>query len=385
MKIKEEIFILIGAYLEGTPLSDEEKKKLENWLSVSSSNRSIFEKCEDLFLSGQDLKFLDEVDIDEAWNKLENQIAEKSIPLRYKFLKYAAIILPILGISAFLFFSLGKMEESGANYSSLDSVYAGKAQAQLTLASGETINLGKINKIVTQTANLIIQSDSLGNLEYKSKGVIQAEYNSLYVPRAGEYKLILADGTKVWLNSDSKLRYPTAFTGKDRKVYLEGEAYFEVAKYKDKPFIVSSNNMDIQVLGTKFNISSYQDAKETELVLVEGSVSYIAGKYKGLLSPGEKVSYNIVKEELSIRKVDVEKYISWKKGIFTFNKIRLEDLGVRISRWYDVEVIFMNTSVKEQLFTGAIEKDKSLKFLIEILEATNSVSCESKENVLYIE
>jgi hypothetical protein len=386
MKPNEEIFTLIASYLEGTEISEQEISKLKRWIDSSPPNKNIYNKCKNIYFSGKKFKLIDNINSDYAWEVFSKKIQDFRKPLIYSILKYAVILLPILGLSLFFLFSLNQfLREPNNKYSSFDEIYSGKRKAVLTLATGKKINLGAISKIVSSNSQHTIHSDSLGFLKYKVTGLKKEEYNSLYVEKACNYKLFLSDGTIVWLNSDSEIEYPIGFTEEKRKVILRGEAYFEVSKDKEKPFIVSTPEMDIEVLGTEFNINTYDDKKNVELLLVEGSVSYHVGGCNGVLEPGELIVYNKTGQFLDIKKeVDITRYTSWKNGVFSFEKMDLEKLSKEINRWFNVKVVFDDLSVKEQIFTGAIEKDKSLKFLVEILEATNTVQCTLKRDALHI-
>ncbi len=393
---KTEIFRIIGEYLNGESLSKKDRETLDNWLSSSKTNQNIFKKSEELFLSGKDLKFLDEVNIDKAWNKLKKRTTEKRRILKHPLLRYAAVLLPLIGLSFFLLFFLSQKRENYLNYAAMDRIHAGKSLAKLTLSDGQTITLGGESKIISKTPHLTIQCDSLGKLEYKNRDCQEPEYNTLYVPKAGEYKLVLSDGTKVWFNSNSRLKYPTVFTGENRSVYLEGEAYFEVAKNTKMPFLVNiKDKANVKVLGTHFNIKAYEDENTIKTSLLEGSVAVslhdtlqnnlpFEAHQSITLIPGQQATID-ASGQLSVEKVDTDGIISWKKGLFIFNKISLEDLSTTINRWYDVEVLFTDASVKEQFFTGAIEKQRSLKFIVQLLEETNSVKCTLNDSILYIE
>lgn len=383
--MQEEIYELLAKYFNGDILNEEDKKLLSDWQSKSDANKRSFDKYQKMFNEREYLNEVDSINIDKAWKVQENRI-NKSRSLHINHLmRYAAIIIPIIGISLFWMISQNKTPLPSPKLVDLSTIEGGKHKALLTMGDGKTVNLTDVNQVIANTEGLSIKADSSGKLEYVSAKEAKASYNTLYVPRAGEYQLILPDGTKVWLNSDTKLIYPTVFTGKTRKVSLEGEAYFSVAKNKKKPFIVTSKNMNIKVLGTEFNFNSYDTRESIDVVLIEGSVRYKTGNKTDILKPGQKVSRYKTSGKVSASNVDVNKYIAWKEGIYMFDNISLGDLSEEISRWYDVEVFFVNQSIKDKLFTGVIEKYKSLKFIVELLESTNSVKCRLKEKILYIE
>ena len=195
-------------------------------------------------------------------------------------------------------------------------------------------------------------------------------YNTITVPRGGEYQLILADGTRVWLNAETELKYPVAFTGEVREVMLEGEAYFEVAKNVSRPFVVKAGQLDIKVLGTSFNVKAYPSETQ-QATLVQGKVEVRAENYFRELQPGEQLNYS--SEGPEIRKVDVKAYTSWKDQRFVFNDDLLEEVIHKIGRWYDVEFILRNPEVREIRFTGNLPKYRELEQVLNKLELTTHI------------
>jgi len=224
-----------------------------------------------------------------------------------------------------------------------------------------------------------------GVLQYKDSvndKSVESKTNTLRVPRGGEYQLVLADGTKVWLNSDSELSYPVPFVGKERKVTLMGEAYFEVAHNKDVPFIVVTGNQEVEVLGTKFNISSYENDANIITTLVEGKVkvSDSNSESERYLMPNEQSVLNRDTDDLKKRKVDVYPFIAWKDGRFVFNNVTLEQFLLKISRWYDVEVIFEDDSLKTIKFSGDLPRYSNMTGILKIIEAEMSVHIKVENN-----
>ena len=212
-----------------------------------------------------------------------------------------------------------------------------------------------------------------GELTYEQKaGDMQQEemlFNTITIPRSGEYKLVLSDGTKVWLNSDSKLEFPNTFVGDERRVKLAGEAYFEVAKNKAKPFRVEVDRVEVVVLGTSFNIHAYDEAVKT--TLVEGAVKLnVAGKAYSL-SPGFEA--NVDQGGVKIVKSDVYEQIAWKDGRFVFREKRLEEVMSILSRWYDFEIFYQNAAVKDLHFTGNIPRHATINEVLKFLERTHLV------------
>lgn len=325
MNIDQNIYEIIAAKSNGEELTDNETIILENWMNESPDNRKTLQYFKEIFLNKEDIGSFQEINTNNAWNKhLKRVNASKSLSIR-TLLKYAAIILPLV-IASSLFFNWDK----------------------LNISQG-------------------------------------TDYCNLLVPKGQVKEIVLADGSKVWLNSDSQLKYPSHFNGDTREVYLRGEAYFSITKNKQKPFIVNSDLMDIKVLGTEFNLSCYEESQKVEATLYEGKIAYKTNNNKGILEPGFQAVLDKKSNKVEVRKVIVSQYTSWKEGIYLFDGINIEELAIKISRWYNVEVIIKDDSVKKMEFTGAIEKNKSVEFIIELLEETNSVKCKLEDSVLLID
>jgi len=194
-------------------------------------------------------------------------------------------------------------------------------------------------------------------------------YNVLNVPRGGEFSLILADGTQVWVNSDSRLRYPVQFGSGKREVFLQGEAYFEVAEDSEHPFVVHTSLGQVEVLGTEFNIQDYADESQVITTLVNGVVKYAATDGENcLLKPGFQVVDEVGTEKLQIREVNLDEYVGWKNGLYIFYDDTLEKIMQRISRNYDVEVEFKNENLKKLRFSGELERYDQVEAFLRIVE-----------------
>ena len=195
-------------------------------------------------------------------------------------------------------------------------------------------------------------------------------YNTITVPRGGEYQLTLSDGTRVWLNAETELKYPVAFVGEGREVMLKGEAYFEVAKNVSRPFVVKTEQLDIKVLGTSFNMKSYPSETQ-QVTLVQGKVEVRVGNYSRKLQPGEQLNYS--SEGPEIRDVDVKAYTAWKDRRFVFNDDLLEEVIHKLGRWYDVEFFLRDAEVRKIRFTGNLPKYRNLDQVLNKLELTTHI------------
>ena len=193
----------------------------------------------------------------------------------------------------------------------------------------------------------------------------------------------MSDGSIVYLNSESELRYPVKFVGEDRRVYLSGEAYFDVSKDKEHPFSVDVNGSVVKVLGTSFNVRAYADENEILTTLVQGSVRFSAGKESVVLKPGEQAVLN-KSGRVVIKEVDTYLYTAWKNGVFAFEKQRLEEIMNVVARWYDVNIFWENASQKEVTFTGKMKRYDDFSKVVEMLEMTGNTEFVVKENNIFI-
>lgn len=262
------------------------------------------------------------------------------------------------------------------------SILPGGNKAILTLSNGKTITLDNAsNGILDKEEGTAIDKKADGQLVYEkldataptiSEVTREPIFNVLSTPQGGQYKIILPDGTKVWLNAASTLRYPTTFTGSERDVTLNGEAYFEVAANKTMPFrITTADSTRIRVLGTSFNIMAYSDEEFTKTTLLDGAVQMSSGKTSTTLRPGEQGSLKLHTSQLSTSKVDVEEAIAWKNGLFQFKSADIRTVMRQIARWYNVEVNYEG-EIPEH-FTGQAYRKEDISVILEILELTGNV------------
>jgi ferric-dicitrate binding protein FerR (iron transport regulator) len=253
-------------------------------------------------------------------------------------------------------------------------ILPGGNHAILTMADGSKIVLDSVQNGNIQSGGATISKQG-GVLVYDGSSPAKSAtaavaYNTLTTPRGGQYKLILADGSKVWLNASSSLHFPTAFTGKERNVELTGEAYFEVAKNKEKPFRVNVNGMQVEVLGTHFNVNAYADENSIKTSLLEGSVKIKRGDVSGLLKPGQQGILESNNNDLKIKEVNMDEVIAWKNGLFQFNGAGIKTIMLEISRWYNVEIVYSG-KVPQRSFVGKISRDAALPDVLKILELSN--------------
>jgi len=252
------------------------------------------------------------------------------------------------------------------------SILPGGNHAILTLADGSKIVLDSVqngsikggsSKIKKQGALLVYESTA-------AKNNAPVVYNTLTTPPGGQYQLLLPDGSKVWLNASSSIHFPTAFTGSERNVELTGEGYFEVAKNKEKPFHVNVNGMQVEVLGTHFNVNAYGDEGSIKTSLLEGSVKIKSRQSSGILKPGEQGVLNKNANKIEVKKADMNEVMAWKNGLFQFDGAGITTIMSEISRWYNVDIVYKG-KVPDRRFEGKISRDAQLSDVLKILELSN--------------
>lgn len=296
------------------------------------------------------------------------------VPVRRRWIypAAAAVILAVIVASAALWRSRGPQPRlAGHPAAAVHEVTPGSNKAMLTLADGSTITLDSAgNGALAQQGNVQVVQVNNGQLAYQASGSHAAgavQYNTLAIPRGGQFRVTLPDGTNVWINAASTLRYPTAFTGTDRTVELTGEAYFEVAKMPEKPFHVKVRNMDVQVLGTDFNVMAYTEEASMQTTLLEGAVKVHTAGAQTALRPGQQLRMEQTGRLSVVDNVNTDEIIAWKNGYFQFNHEKLPGVMRQIARWYDVDIAY-DGNIPDREFGGKISRNSSIEEVLRILE-----------------
>jgi transmembrane sensor len=304
--------------------------------------------------------------------------AEKAIPVRSMsgWRIAAAVILVLLGTGAYLWLSrthspgLAKTEQAGEQVK--NDVAPGGNKAVLTLANGSVVMLDSAHTgILAQQGNSKVVKLNSGQLAYNiiHEKPTEVLYNTLATPRGGQYQLVLPDGSKVWLNAASSIHYPTAFAGKERKVEITGEAYFEVAKNENMPFAVMANGVDVQVLGTYFNVNAYADEGMVKTTLLEGAVRVTKDAATALLQPGEQAQLTKAGDLKLVHNADVAEAVAWKNGLFQLNSADIPAIMRQVARWYDVEIVY-EEGVPDGHISGKVPRGMNLSQVLEIFEVS---------------
>jgi len=317
---------------------------------------------------------------DQLFQQINQTIkrSEKPLKVHFSWVKYAAALLLILA-AGILFVDNQKPRSADSNILKQTArtklpITPGRNTATLTLSDGVIVDLESVgNGTIASIQGARVQKSAEGAIIYQASGkdTDVESFNAIDVPAGGQYKVVLPDGTAVWLNALSRLTYPTTFSGKSREVKLAGEAYFEVAKNAAKPFIVRVNEMNVTVLGTHFNINAY-DKRRYKTTLVEGSVQLSKSARQALLKPGQQGIVDADQERISVASVNVNKIVAWKNGYFMFQDDSIKEIMAQISRWYDVDVAFEG-AMPSKTFGGIYSRNKDINELLKGLELTGLV------------
>lgn len=250
----------------------------------------------------------------------------------------------------------------------------------LSADNGETIYLEKAGSGTFQLANATITTTP-GRLTYTSATTATVGWSTVAIPAIMDYKILLSDGSEVWMNSETKLRFPLSFPGKTREVFIDGEAYFKVAKNEQQPFIVHTGEAVIQVLGTQFNVNTY-DVNKIKTSLVEGAVALTANNTKVNLKPGFEAVYRTGFNGIKVESFDESDVLSWMKGIYFFHNTSLTDLSKMLSRCYNVRFRFNNSSLGNKTFSGKIDKNQPIQFFLDNIKISDEVNSDLKDGVI---
>ena len=369
---------LIYRKLEGR-LSLEEEKRFDVWLNENEEHRRYFDHMREEF-SREEKRKLSEQEIQEAWLMFETRVQKQRRVEKKRYLLWnagiAASVVVVLCCCLFLYLYKSAHQEA---LPIAQAIVPGQNHAVLEMADGSVHYLGKKNySFQEKTGNRVIADSAKLSYELSSEEEYvtgEVVYNKLRVPKGGEYRIELTDGTKVWLNSDSRLQYPVVFEKDKREVYLEGEGYFEVEPDTARPFIVHAGMQNVTVLGTSFGITCYAGEINDYTTLVSGKVKVTFEEMDKsyVLQPGMQVAYNKESGIVTEQKVDVAEYVAWKDGLYVFKQKRLEDILATLSRWYDFQVFYRDEAAKDVMFSGEVKRFEDFGYLLRLIERTSDV------------
>ena len=376
----ERLSYLIARYFQNLA-TDKEKDELMPLLE-DPQNKEVIEEMMSHFWeeSNSGTAIFSKEKSNEMLNEIlkDSSVSEPKIhnDRKWRWLYSAAAIFIVLLSSALIYrlaFQSTDSQHKPAKTYAKANITPGRNRAVLTLSNGSAVDLDSMKRGSLAQGNSIITSTG-GQLLYQTdkNRAPEIAYNILTTPKGGQYQMTLSDGSKVWLNAASSIRFPVTFTGKQRPVEITGEAYFEVAKNPNQPFVVSLNGMEIKVLGTHFNVNGYPDEEGIKTTLLEGSVKISKGPATVVLAPGQQADLVSSGKMSLLDDADIEKAVSWKDGYFHFNKSDLQTVMRELSRWYDIDIIYENPNRTSQYsFSGDVEKSLSLSAVLRILEKSN--------------
>ena len=333
-----------------------------------------------------------EISAVNSWGKSEKEITKQIgqyvtnfiHPVFRYWYRYVALIVLLLGAAGVLKWQLDETRKTSERTTQTISLAQGSPL--LVLADGRTMLLNDSVGWGREADLQQVRLDEQG-ITYQQSDSLEKEevFNTLIIPKGGEFQIQLADGSRVWLNSETELRYPVNFTAEKRRVFLKGEAYFEVAKNAQIPFVVTTSaGIDVKVLGTKFNVASYENDEQVTTTLAEGSVEVGDEKGSVRLKPEEQALFCKGDRSLRVQKVDVGMYLAWKDGKFIFEEQSLEQIMKQLQRWYEMSVFYTNEEVKQYTFSGDLKKYDDFDKIIRMLEEVSGIKISIKENCVVI-
>lgn len=372
---------LLRKYLDGS-CTPEEVEQLYAWLQTSAAHKPLLQAMQQDFEAAlKTPAHLPAATSDRMETRLLQEISQPAVvpmhswhrPLRR--VAAAAVVVALAGSAAFYFTRLQKQKNAALALhagAGKGDILPGTNRALLTLANGQVVTLDSTGNQVIQQANTTVHQHN-GQLQYAVNGADEpVVFNTLTVPRGGQFTIVLPDGSKVWLNAASRLHYPTAFKGGVREVELEGQGYFEVAKDIAHPFTVKVNKtMEVQVLGTGFDIMAYPDEKTISTTLVEGAVKVVNTYTARSLKPGQQALLDPATGEFKVQPCDVDQAIAWKTGFFEFDNADISQIMRQLSRWYDIDVV-NHSAAPGHLFGGRISRNLPLSEILKMLEASGA-------------
>ena len=396
----EKVFKLAKAisFMLAGKATDRQKRDIEDWKQASEANSQLLERMTSPEYLDKDRENLARFDKEEAWQKIcEKQGVVFELPERKeirqigRIWKYiAAVVVLALGVGTWWWLTGQEQEIQVAEIRQESPENKEPKGVRLRLQNGEVVDLEKHNGKVHVGEEGTVANRDGSLLAYTKVGEDEEEavltYNEIEVPQGAEFQLKLSDGTMIYLNSASKVRYPVPFPKGERRIELEGEAFLEVTHDSARPFIVGTKFMDVRVLGTKFNISAYGDDPTVMTTLVEGAVRVSSEEngVEAVLKPSEQLVFQKEEKTAKVREVDVKYYTAWRDGWFRFKDVPLEELMKVVMRWYDMDVVYEDPEVKEFQFGCNFNRMSPVETFIKVFEENGKIRIERKDKTLII-
>lgn len=363
-------------------ISEEERCELDEWLNASEQNRNFFESLHSEVFLKKAVGDHNRVLRDVGWKQIKRKTVEvRSRKIRLQVYRVAAAIIFPLMLGGFIWYMMGSVEKQSGLPLAHQEIKVGGSKAVVTLSTGERVALfGDTTVCVNDgLSTMINQQDTLNFMKNNDVVVAENSYTVIEIPRGGEYIVRLEDGTVVYLNSESELRMPVHFGSEERLVWLKGEAYFSVKHESKRRFIVRTDRADVSVLGTEFGVRAYSGEKELLATLVKGSVEVKSENNVHRIVPGEQAKVDNT-GSIAVAKVNTDEFVAWKVGRIVFTDARLEDIMNELQRWYDFNVFYASSELKELRFSMDIVKYKEVSEIFDLMEKIRRVSFEVNGN-----
>ena len=383
---EEHIARLIFLHIQGMT-DNAQEKELNEWRSVSPRHEELFQRM----LSSEHVeksisRFVKtEEEEERGWWQLQQKARSGRSVRKIKWFPYAAAIVLILSVGGVFYFS-GDKEQTEILPIAKNEVQVPGSRAVLILPDGRKVDMENevLRSDMAQSDSLLLVSArSLKYRDIDSPDTTEI-FHTLEIPRGGEYLLTLSDGTMIYLNSESTLSFPVKFQGKERKVYLTGEAYFKVAKNTEHPFVVTAGELEVLVTGTTFGVRAYKDEKDIQTTLESGQVTVrVEGKSVKLV-PNKQVLFNKSTMGLEVRDVDVDLYLAWADGRLVYDNCPLEKILTDLGRWYNIDVFYSRDELRSYQFSLNMKKHEEFTQVLELIGKTGEVQFEIKDNTVIV-
>lgn len=365
-----DIAAIILAYLRDE-VDEEGLRKLNVWLEESDSHKALFARIQDEKMQYGDIQKILSYDAGGAWQVVQQKAARRRRKRLMRVYQVAASVVIILGVA--IAFLLREESTPVVPVVQVEEITPGRSMAKLTVASGDVYRLDSLHRVDLITSLAENNGKEVVFIDRQlEEGEREIKYNKVEIPRGGEYQIVLGDGTRVYLNAQTELRFPESFASSEQRlVYLSGEAYFEVTKNPSKPFIVQCKDYAVKVLGTSFNVNSYEGDETSKTTLATGKVEIDMDGKQTILNPGQQA---IIKNgEVNVKEVDVEVYTTWMFDNFRFQSENIQEIMTKLSRWYAIDVFYMNESVRNYHFTGYLPRYAKIADVLELLSLTTNI------------
>ena len=365
-----DIAAIILAYLRDE-VDEEGLRELNVWLEESDSHKALFARIQDEKMQYEDIQKILSYDAGGAWQVVQQKAAWRRRKRLTRVYRVAVSVVIIFGVA--IAFLLREEATTVVPVVKVEEITPGRSMAKLTVASGDVYHLDSLHQVDLITSLAENNGKEVVFIDRQlEEGASEIKYNKVEIPRGGEYQIVLGDGTRVYLNAQTELRFPESFANSEQRlVYLSGEAYFEVTKNPSKPFVVQCKDYAVKVLGTSFNVNSYEGDETSKTTLATGKVEIDMDGKQTILNPGQQA---IIKNgEVNVKEVDVEVYTTWMFDNFRFQSESIQEIMTKLSRWYAIDVFYMNESVRNYHFTGYLPRYAKIADVLELLSLTTNI------------